>query len=64
MVYFQRLYDIEDRARTLSDGQRHELCQEEAQPIVANFHEWLLDLYERELPKSKLRGEIGYMVNR
>ena len=64
MGYFQRLYDIEDRARTLSDGERHELRQEEAQPIVANFHEWLLDLYERELPKSKLRGAIGYMVNR
>jgi hypothetical protein len=31
---------------------------------VTNFHEWLLDQYERELPKSKLRGAIGYMVNR
>jgi len=64
MGYFQRLYDIEDRARTFDDGERYELRQEEARPIVANFHEWLLDLYERELPKSKLRGAIGYMVNR
>jgi transposase len=64
MGYFQRLYDIEDRARTLPDDQRYELRQEEARPIVANFHDWLLDLYQRELPKSKLRGAMGYMVNR
>jgi transposase len=64
MGYFQRLYDIEDRARTFNDGERHGLRQEEARPLVTNFHEWLLDQYERELPKSKLRGAIGYMVNR
>jgi transposase len=64
MGYFQRLYDIEDRARTFNDGERYGLRQEEARPLVTNFHEWLLDQYERELPKSKLRGAIGYMVNR
>jgi transposase len=64
MGYFQRLYDIEDRARELSDEQRYELRQQEARPIVETFHEWLMEQYENELPKSKLRGAIGYMVNR
>lgn len=62
--YFQRLYDIEDRGRELSDEQRHDLRRQEATPIVTKFHEWLLEQYDRELPKSKLRGAIGYMVNR
>jgi transposase len=62
--YFQRLYDIEDRARSLDDEQRYELRQQEAKPIVTQFHQWLVEQYERELPKSKLRGAIGYMVNR
>lgn len=62
--YFGRLYDIEDRARPLSDDERYELRQQEARPIVTSFHEWLLEHAERELPKSKLRGAIGYMTNR
>lgn len=62
--YFQRLYDIEDRARGVSDEQRQAFRQAEAKPIVQEFHAWLLQQYERELPKSKLRGAIGYMVNR
>lgn len=62
--YFQRLYDIEDQARELTDDERHEFRQQAARPIVTDFHDWLLDQYERELPKSKLRGAIGYMVNR
>jgi hypothetical protein len=64
MGYFQRVYDIEDRAGELSDAQRYEVRQQEAKPIVSHFHAWLLEHYERELPKSKLRGAIGYMVNR
>lgn len=62
--YFQRLYDIEDRARQLSDDQRYALRQREAGPIVDQFHAWLQEHYERELPKSKLRGAIGYMTSR
>lgn len=62
--YFGRLYDIEDRARPLSDQQRYELRQQEAKSIVTSFHEWLLEHAERELPKSKLRSAVGYMLNR
>lgn len=64
LAYFQRLYDIEDRGRELSEPQRLELRQAEARPIVAEFHQWLVAQYERELPKSRLRAAIGYMTNR
>jgi transposase len=64
MGYFGRLYDIEDRARPLSDGERYELRQQEVRPIVSSFHEWLREHSERELPKSKLRSAVGYMLNR
>ena len=62
--YFQRVYDVEDRGHDLTDQERYELRQREAKPIVAEFYRWLAELYERELPKSKLRGAIGYMTNR
>ena len=64
MGYFQRLYEIEDRGRDLTDEARFALRQREARPIVKQFHEWLEDQRQRELPKSKLRGAIGYMTNR
>lgn len=64
MGYFSRLYDIEDRAHSLNDQQRYELRQQEAKPIVTSLHEWLLEHAERELPKSKLRSAVGYMLNR
>ena len=62
--YFQRLYDIEDRGHDLTEEQRFELRQREAKPIVAEFHQWLVELHEQELPKSKLRGATRYMTNR
>jgi transposase len=64
MSYFQRLYDIEDRGHDLDENERHELRQAEARPLVAEFHRWLLEQYERELPKSKFRAAIGYMITR
>lgn len=64
MAYFQRLYEIEGRAAELNDADRYALRQRESKPIVLTFHEWLTEQYDRELPKSKLRGAIGYMTNR
>ena len=64
LAYFQRLYDIEDRGRALNEPERHELRQQESRPIVNEFHEWLLEHQERELPKSKLRSAIAYMTGR
>lgn len=64
LAYFGRLYDIEDRGRQLHEHERHALRQREATPIVNEFHEWLLEQFARELPKSKLRAAIGYMTGR
>ena len=64
MGYFQRLYDIEDRGHDFGEEQRYELRQDEARPIVTDFHGWLVEQWERELPKSKFRSAIGYMTNR
>lgn len=64
MGYFQRVYDIEDRARALSDSQRYDMRQQEAKPVVTSFQEWLREHYEQELPKSQLRSAVGYMLNR
>jgi transposase len=62
--YFQRLYEIEGRGGVLDEAQRYALRQRESKPIVTEFYRWLMEHYERELPKSKFRGAIGYMVNR
>ena len=62
--YFQRLYEIEDRGHDLTETQRYALRQREAKPIVAEFHRSLVEHYQRELPKSKLRAAIGYMTGR
>ena len=57
LASIQRLYDIEDRARDMSDHQRYELRQREARPIVAELGQWLREQYDRELPKSKIRAK-------
>jgi transposase len=62
--FFQRLYEIEGRGRLLTETARYELRQREARPIVKSFQAWLAEQYERELPKSKLRSAIGYMIHR
>jgi transposase len=62
--YFQRLYDIEDRGHDFSEEHRYELRQNESKPLVAEFHCWLVEQWERELPKSKFRAAVGYMTNR
>ena len=64
LAYFRRRYDLEDRGRDVNAVRRHELRQQEAKPIVVELHRGLVEHYEREWPKAKLRGAIGYRVNR
>ncbi len=52
----QKLYDIEDRAREMTDSQRLALRQAESWPIVAGIRTWLDDRDREELPKSPLRN--------
>lgn len=64
LTEIQKLYDIEDRARKMSDAERHALRQRESRPIVESIHAWLEERHECELPKSSLRVGINYLRNR
>jgi transposase len=60
----QKLYDIEDRARQLTDDQRLALRQAESRPIVTGIRAWLDERDRVELPKSPLREGVNYLRNR
>jgi transposase len=60
----QKLYDIEDRARDMTDSQRLALRQAESRPIVTGIQAWLEERNRNELPKSPLREGVNYLWNR
>lgn len=60
----QKLYDVEDRAREMTDDQRLALRQAESRPIVTGIRAWLDERDRVELPKSPLRGGVNYLRNR
>ena len=60
----QKLYDIEDRARDMTDSQRLALRQAESRPIVTGIRAWLDERDRQELPKSPLREGVNYLWNR
>ena len=64
MGFFQRLFDIEDELRELSDQQRHEQRQLRSRPLLQEFKRWLDDQSETLRPKHDLRGAISYMTTR
>lgn len=62
--HIQRLYDIEDRARPMSDEDRHRLRQLESRPIVDEIERWLEERHQREIPKTALLQGVNYLRNR
>ena len=64
MGEIQKLYDIEDRARDMTDSQRLALRQAESRPIVTGIQAWLEERDQNELPKSPLREGVNYLRNR
>ena len=60
----QKLYDIEDRARAMTDHQRLALRQAESRLIVSAIRAWLDERDREELPKSPLREGVNYLRNR
>ena len=60
----QRLYDIEDRARPMSDKDRHRLRQLESRPIVDEIERWLEERHQREIPKAAILEGVNYLRNR
>jgi len=64
LAKFQQLYDIEDRAKTLSVDERLTLRQREALPVWETLGQWLQSEEACDvLPKSKFGGALGYLRN-
>ena len=62
--YFQRLFDIEDRVRDLTDDARLAVRQAESRPLLSEFKDWMEGQLQRLRPKHELRGAINYMIKR
>ena len=62
--YFQRLFDIEDELRELSDEARHQQRQLRSRGLLEEFKRWLDDQLAALRPKHDLRGAISYMTTR
>jgi transposase len=65
--WYQQLYDIEDRGKSMSLEARLELRQTEAKPIFAAMDAWLAEAAERTsnviLPKSDFGKALQYIRN-
>jgi transposase len=62
--YFQRLFDLEEELRELSDEERHAQRQLRSRPVLEEFKRWLDDQLETLRPKHDLCGAINYMTSR
>jgi transposase len=60
----RKLYDIEDRAKTMSVSERQALRDRESRPLWDELRAWLDQKMITELPKSRLRGAMEYLLNR
>ena len=58
-----QLYDIEDRAREMSDQARKSLRKQEAEPVLDRIEAYLAELECRALPKSALGKAVSYAQN-
>ena len=64
LAKFQQLYDIEDRAKTMSPDERLALRRSEALPVWTSLGEWLdSEVATRVLPKGKFGQALGYLHN-
>ena len=65
--WYQQLYDIEDRGKTMSAEERLTLRQSEAQPIWDTMESWLQEVSLRTtnvvLPKSDFAKALQYIRN-
>ena len=64
LAWIQQLYDIEERAKTLSAADRLALRQKESQPLVTRIKAYLdSEELQRVLPKSDLATALNYLRN-
>ena len=64
LTEIQKLYDIEDRAREMTDEGRLALRQIESRPIVESIKRWLEERDQQELPRSPLHEGVNYLNKR
>lgn len=60
----QKLYDIEDRARGISNDDRFALRQAESRPIVDGIRTWFEERHQNERPRAAIRQGVNYFLNR
>ena len=58
-----RLYEVEDRARTLSAADRHALRQQQSVPLLDQIEAWLQERSLSVLPKNVFGQAVGYARN-
>lgn len=63
LEWIWQLYDIEDRARTLSAPARVLLRKEEAEPVLDRIEAYLAEVARRALPRSALGMAVSYAHN-
>lgn len=64
LALYQQLYDVEDRARTLSADDRQALRDSDSRPIWKRMRELLdSDTAKNVLPKDKISEALGYLRN-
>ena len=65
LAFIQQLYKIEAQARekNVTEAVLKIWRQDQARPVLHDFHVWLLAYKDRVLPKSKLGEAMGYTLN-
>jgi transposase len=63
LAYYRQLYELERAAKDFTDGQRLQMRQDLAVPILEQFHQWLEAQRPEVLPKSPMGEAIGYALN-
>jgi transposase len=63
LAYYRQLYELERAARDFDDGQRLQMRQDLAVPILGQFRAWLEAQRPAVLPKSPIGEAIGYALN-
>jgi transposase len=63
LAYYGQLYELERAAKDFTEGQRLQMRQELAVPILNQFHAWLVTEHAQLLPKSPMREALGYALH-
>jgi hypothetical protein len=63
MGLIRQLYDIEEKAKSLTSDERYALRQQQAVPVLDELEAWLKQEQETALPKAPIRQASQYALN-